>query len=215
MATALGCLGVFIAVGAYFVFAYAKRHQLSLKDRLIAVWYFVDACTHLIFEHSFILLSLHGPSAWPASHFISSWREYGRADRRWAFVFDDCIVSLELLTVYLVGPLCVVALYALITRQRYYHFVQIVLCVCELYGGWMTFVPEFLGTQSNLDTSSALYLWVYLVFANAVWVLIPGYLLYDSYNVLDESLSSKNDAPAVGRSPRKSSAGRSKSPRPQ
>lgn len=61
------------------------------------------------------------------------------------------------------------------------HFIQITLCVCELYGGWMTFCPEWLSGSPNLNTSNWLYLWVYLVFFNGVWVVIPGLLLVQSW----------------------------------
>jgi hypothetical protein len=53
--------------------------------------------------------------------------------------------------------------------------------VCELYGGWMTFFPEWLIGSPNLNTNSWLYFWVYLVFFNGVWVLIPGLLLWQSW----------------------------------
>ena len=83
--------------------------------------------------------------------------------------------------------------------QTYYrHFIQIVLNVCELYGGnslsdslhhsmqhacpagWMTFCPEWLTGNPSLDTSNWLYLWIYLVFFNGVWVVIPLLLLAQS-----------------------------------
>lgn len=61
------------------------------------------------------------------------------------------------------------------------HFIQITLCVCELYGGWMTFSPEWLMGSPNLNTNNWLYFWVYLVFFNSLWVLIPGLLLWQSW----------------------------------
>ena len=61
------------------------------------------------------------------------------------------------------------------------HFVQITLSVCELYGGWMTFCPDWLMGSPNLNTNSWLYFWVYLVFLNGIWVLIPGLLLWQSW----------------------------------
>lgn len=67
------------------------------------------------------------------------------------------------------------------------HFIQITLCVCELYGGWMTFFPEWLVGSPNLNTKSWLYFWVYLVFFNGLWVLIPGLLLWQSWRELKET----------------------------
>lgn len=66
-------------------------------------------------------------------------------------------------------------------NQSVRHFLQIALSVCELYGGWMTFCPDWLMGSPNLNTSSLLYLWVYLVLFNGVWVLVPVLLLLQSW----------------------------------
>lgn len=61
-------------------------------------------------------------------------KEYGKADRRW-LVSDPTIVSLEILTVVVTGGLAVLLIEAILNNKYYRHFVQIVLCTCELYGG--------------------------------------------------------------------------------
>jgi len=42
----------------------------------------------------------------------------------------------------------------------------------------MTFCPEWLVANHNLDTSNFMYKWVYLVFFNILWVFIPAYAIY-------------------------------------
>lgn len=50
----------------------------------------------------------------------------------------------------------------------------------------MTFCPEWLTGNVNLDSSNFMYLWVYLVFFNMLWVFIPIYAIYvASTDVLD------------------------------
>jgi len=44
----------------------------------------------------------------------------------------------------------------------------------------MTFCPEWLVGNINLDTSNFMYLWFYLVFFNTLWVFIPIYSIYVS-----------------------------------
>ena len=61
-------------------------------------------------------------------------KEYGKADKRW-LVSDPTIVSLEVLTVLVDGPLCIMLVYAICKERYYRHWLQIVLSVCELYGG--------------------------------------------------------------------------------
>lgn len=46
----------------------------------------------------------------------------------------------------------------------------------------MTFCPEWLTGNINLDGSNFMYMWVYLVFFNMLWVFIPLYAIWYSYN---------------------------------
>jgi len=116
--------------------------------------------------------------------------EYGKADLRWLHS-DSCIVSVELITVLMAGPLCFLILFKMIKNKSDRHFWQIVLCVAEIYGGWMTFCPEWLKGSPSLDTSNPLYLWLYLWFFNGLWVVIPFALLWQSYHALNLSAKPK------------------------
>jgi hypothetical protein len=51
--------------------------------------------------------------------------------------------------------------------------------------GFMTFCPEWLVGNVNLDGSNFMYLWVYLFFFNMLWVFIPLYAIW--YSVRDIS----------------------------
>jgi hypothetical protein len=99
------------------------------------------------------------------------------------------VISLELLTVFIAGPLAVY-ICSLLARQRgEAWFWMTVLATGELYGGWMTFAPEWLSGSPNLDGSNWMYLWLYLVFFNAgLWVLIPGWILYEAYGRIGNAL---------------------------
>jgi hypothetical protein len=69
----------------------------------------------------------------------------------------------------------------MLKNKPYRHFFQIILCTCELYGDWMTFVPALMEGASNLDTANPKHLWLYLVGSNGVWVVVPLLLLWQSY----------------------------------
>lgn len=45
----------------------------------------------------------------------------------------------------------------------------------------MTFCPEWLTGNPNLDGSNFMFLWVYLVFFNMLWVFLPLYALYHGF----------------------------------
>ncbi|MCJ1232923.1 hypothetical protein MMC14_000877 [Varicellaria rhodocarpa] len=120
--------------------------------------------------------------------FALLWQEYARADKRWGGA-DLGIVSLELLTVGIGGPL---ALYIAECVRKgaggaggkasaKMWFWASVLATGELYGGFMTFAPEWLSGSPNLDTSNFMYTWLYLFFFNALWVWLPVWVLYEAY----------------------------------
>lgn len=68
-----------------------------------------------------------------------------------------------------------------------FWFVAMVLATGELYGGFITFAPEWLSGSSQLDTSNPMYLWFYLVFFNVLWVFIPAWVLWEGYGELQRA----------------------------
>lgn len=174
----LGVTAVY-AIGSVAAGRYLAR-KLPSVEKWILAWLVFDALVHFTLEGPFVVLSLTG-TVNDSQHVTAElWKEYGKADSRWAFS-DPTIVSLEILTVVVDGLLCLVLIYAIVARRFYRHYAQIVLCVCELYGGWMTFCPEWLTGSKSLKTESFLYLWVYLFFFNMLWVVIPFALMYHSW----------------------------------
>ncbi|RDA84786.1 hypothetical protein CP532_0992 [Ophiocordyceps camponoti-leonardi (nom. inval.)] len=121
-----------------------------------------------------------GPQAGGSNPFALLWMVYARADRRWAGA-DLGVVSLELLTVFVDGPLACYVCYLLSRADSRASFWMVVLATCELYGGFMTFCPEWLTGNLNLDGSNFMYMWVYLVFFNMLWVFIPVYAIWYSF----------------------------------
>lgn len=121
--------------------------------------------------------------------FAKLWMEYAKADARWGGS-DLTIISLELLTVFIAGPLAVYICNLLRKQDESAWFWTVVLATGELYGGFMTFAPEWLSGNPNLDASNWMYLWLYLVFFNAgLWVVIPGWILWEAYGRITRALA--------------------------
>lgn len=55
--------------------------------------------------------------------------------------------------------------------------------------GFMTFCPEWLTGNINLDGSNFMYMWVYLVFFNMLWVFIPLYAVWYSINDISNAFA--------------------------
>lgn len=138
-------------------------------------------------------LSVFGHTVGSSTGFFASvWQEYSKADSRWA-VADPGVVSVEILTVIGGGSLAAYAAYLVSRGDARYHFWIVVLCTAELYGDFMTFVPEWLVGSPSLNGSNPLFLWVYLTLSNGCvtanqcmgmyminQVVIPFYLLVTS-----------------------------------
>jgi hypothetical protein len=60
--------------------------------------------------------------------------------------------------------------------------IDFVMCI-----GFMTFSPEWLTGNQNLDASNFMFLWVYLVFFNILWVVMPIYAMWVSYQDINNA----------------------------
>ncbi|XP_023281888.1 emopamil-binding protein-like [Seriola lalandi dorsalis] len=180
LVSVLSLLACSIQVLAAVLLTHRYGRRSSVKDRWILLWLYYDVIVHLTLEGPFVYMSMVGTVQTSEGPLAELWREYGKADSRW-LVSDPAIVSIEILTVVLDSLLAVLLIHAILRDKYYRHFLQITLSVCELYGGWMTFCPDWLIGSPHLNTSNGLYLWVYLVFFNGVWVLVPVLLLVQSW----------------------------------
>lgn len=116
-----------------------KVRPFTFQEQLALIWYIIDANTHLTIELGYVWLALTSTAKKSDSFLGFIWREYGRADARWA-VRDVNVISIEIMTV-LMGVLCLFQIYGTYYRKPWRHPMQILICVAELYGGWMTFAP--------------------------------------------------------------------------
>jgi hypothetical protein len=63
--------------------------------------------------------------------------------------------------------------------------------------GFMTFAPEWLTMNQNLDGSNFMFLWVYLVFFNMLWVFLPLFALYVSFVDMKNAFMIRNGVVAA------------------
>ncbi|GAA99417.1 uncharacterized protein L969DRAFT_93879 [Mixia osmundae IAM 14324] len=206
----MGLLDDFSAVSAYSLAGvmsalllgwYGARRLLASTatkaDRFTFIWCAFDALIHTFYEGSFLYNSTFGRTADSGtSLFCKMWQEYAKADTRWGTA-DPTVVSLEILTVLIMGPICLLICYQIARTNPMRHFWLIVLSTSELYGGFMTFAPEWLQGSPSLYGDTFLKLWVYLALMNLIWVFIPLWLLYESYLQLSQSLGASTQSTRV------------------
>ncbi|KAK4127813.1 Emopamil-binding protein [Parathielavia appendiculata] len=120
---------------------------------------------------------VHGAQAGGENPFAVLWMVYARADWRWSGV-DLTVLSLEILTVVFGGCMACLVCYDIARKSPRANLGMVILATAELYGGYMTFMPEWLTGSVNLDTSNFMYKWIFLVFFNGLWVVVPLYAIY-------------------------------------
>jgi len=162
-----------------------KPYTFSEKIRMS--WFAIDALTHLTIELGYVWLALTTTAAKTDTYMGWIWREYARADARWA-VRDPTVISIEIATVCL-GVLCLAQLAAIYYRKGVAHPLQMCICVAELYGGWMTFAPQWLDGSPDLNGSDFYLLYIYLWFMNGLWVVVPAVLLWESFSVTSHAMA--------------------------
>jgi len=181
--------GVFCAlVPAYFGLVKLLPKTASKADKFTFLWLAFDALIHFTYEASWLYLSTFGRTVnGSGGPLAEMWKEYASVDFRWGTA-DPVIVAIELPTVLGAAPLCCYIISQLIRNDPARHYWIIILSTVELYGGWMTFCPEWVIGSPNLDSSTAWNFWVYLVFMNIIWVFVPLWLMWESYHAIAGSL---------------------------
>lgn len=209
------CIGVALSLmPAAFFLSKILIPAHKTRDRILFFWHAYDALTHLLIEGTFAYqcffsyvnvtgdpgegpywlndpTRLYGPK-YGTGPTARLWQEYAKADRRWGGV-DLTVICLEILTVFIGGPVAVYICYLLCqssneklsTKSRggvkaTLWLAAIALATAELYGGFMTFAPEWLTGSSSLTTEDPVYLWLHLFFFNTLWVFLPLWVLWEA-----------------------------------
>lgn len=132
------------------------------------------------------------------------WSEYAKSDRRWGGA-DLGIISIEIVTVFLDGPGAVYICYLIAKimnnektalRNQYkprLWFAAIIVACLELVGGFYTFCPEWLSGNHAL-ADGLVYVWLYLVFFNMIWVFVPLWVLWVAYTEISTAFSLEGEA---------------------
>jgi hypothetical protein len=150
---------VLIFNSAYILSKRALERDAPTSLRVLFIWHAFDFLIHTIFEGSFLYncfftSSPYDPAVHPASlvtNFLSApdrlygaaygenwatklWMVYAKADQRWAGA-DLTVISLELLTVLIAGPLAFYICTGIARKDYTVAFWMVVLATAELYGG--------------------------------------------------------------------------------
>ncbi|KAK0623370.1 Emopamil binding protein-domain-containing protein [Immersiella caudata] len=184
-----------VHLGTTLTVARAFNKNLNGKEQLAFLWFMLCAFLHLFFEGYFI--THHTSLASSQSLFSQLWKEYSLSDSRY-LTSNPFMLCIETLTVFIWGPLSVLAAVFLVAEKNgSRHVVQIVLSVGHLYGvllyyGTCEFEERYEGV--GYSRPEGIYYWGYYVILNAPWVVVPTLLLLQSAREVHRGLGEKVDS---------------------
>ncbi|KAJ7546952.1 hypothetical protein O6H91_08G062200 [Diphasiastrum complanatum] len=168
----------------------SKRHaHLNKVERLLLCWWWFTGLTHVILEGYFVFT----PDFYKKqSNFLADvWKEYSKGDSRYA-ARDMAVISVEGITAVLAGPASLLAVYSIIARRPYQHPLQLIISVGQLYGDAVYFITYFFGgTEHRLPGLT--YFWLYIVFMNGIWVVIPSIIAIRSWNKIIHAFTKQKE----------------------
>ncbi|KAK1319058.1 putative 3-beta-hydroxysteroid-Delta(8),Delta(7)-isomerase [Acorus calamus] len=177
-----------VVVASLVWFFSGRISKISKTDRILMCWWVFTGLTHIILEGYFVFSPEFYKKKVPC-YLAEVWKEYSKGDSRYAGR-DTAIVIVEGVTSVLEGPASLVAMYAIATGKPYSHTLQLTICIGQLYGCIIYFVASFL--DGDNFAKSPFYYWVYYVFANSIWVVIPTMIVVRSWRKISKAFLGEN-----------------------
>ncbi|CAG8462156.1 10847_t:CDS:2 [Ambispora gerdemannii] len=155
----------------------SNKHKVSTKNKIIFTWFVICGFIHTFFEGYFA--AFYQTIQQDNALFAQMWKEYALSDSRY-LTSDPFVVNMERITSTLWGPLSFTTALAIYQNWPSRYVLQLVISLGQLYGCilyyWTTI---FEGSPHSRPETY--YYWVYFVFANAFWMVIPSILIFYSW----------------------------------
>ncbi|XP_023573515.1 3-beta-hydroxysteroid-Delta(8),Delta(7)-isomerase isoform X2 [Octodon degus] len=179
--TALFTVFGVIVVTAWLLSSFASVVPLGIWRRLSVCWFAVCAFVHMVIEGWFILY--YDTILGDKSFLSQLWKEYAKGDSRY-IIEDNFTVCMESITACLWGPLSVWAMIAFLRQQPSRYVLQLVISLGQVYGDVLYFLTEYRDGFQHGELGHPIHFWFYFFFMNAIWLVIPGVLMFDSMKQL-------------------------------
>ncbi|KAI0969418.1 Emopamil binding protein-domain-containing protein [Xylaria arbuscula] len=195
LAALAGTLG-FTVLSAALV-ARKLNPRLGASGLAVFCWFLMNTCLHCVFEGYFVLN--HATLASSQSLLAQLWKEYALSDSRY-LTSDFFMLSVESITVFFWGPLCLANAIATARNSPSRHPLRIIACVTHLYGVALYYATsqcEFYFTGRSHSRPEFVYFWVYYVGFNLPWAIVPAFLLLDSVKTITRAMRALDKADAT------------------
>ncbi|MCJ1232535.1 hypothetical protein MMC14_000488 [Varicellaria rhodocarpa] len=174
--------------------ALVKRHNpgLPVGERATIMWFVLSGTIHFFFEGYFALN--HTRMAGMQDFFGQLWKEYSLSDSRY-LTSDPFVLCMETVTAAMWGPLSFIVAWFITTENPLRHPLSSIVCIGQIYGDILYYATSMFDHYHKGLTycrPEAYYFWGYYFFMNFIWIVIPGYLLYQSVDATANAFQAVN-----------------------
>ncbi|RGP65927.1 hypothetical protein FLONG3_9059 [Fusarium longipes] len=116
------------------------------------------------------------------SLFAQLWKEYALSDSRY-LTQDSFLVPMEAITAILWGPMSFFCAWSIVKQHPLRHPIQLIISVGQLYGDVLYFATCYFNEVVHnivYCRPEQFYFYMYYVFCNAIWIVIPSVLVVQS-----------------------------------
>ncbi|XP_050997953.1 LOW QUALITY PROTEIN: 3-beta-hydroxysteroid-Delta(8),Delta(7)-isomerase [Acomys russatus] len=159
---------------------------LGTGRRLALCWFAVCTFIHLVIEGWFSLY--HDILLEDQAILSQLWKEYSKGDSRY-IISDNFVVCMETLTAIAWGPVSLWVVIAFLRQQPCRFILQLVVSVGQFYGDVLYFATELRDGLQHGEPGHPVYFWFYFVVMNAIWIVVPAILIFDSVKHLTAAQS--------------------------
>ncbi|KAJ1942612.1 hypothetical protein GGF37_003039 [Kickxella alabastrina] len=152
------------------------RTSLTGKDKLIVIWMIVCAGIHIILEGYFSFN--HATLAGKQSVLADLWREYAHSDSRY-LTSDPFTVIMEGITAVFDGSFAIVTAYGILADSPIRYPAQLITSLAQVYGDVLYMATNYMENYKHTNPHPY-YFYFYFVTLNALWIVIPTYLIVDA-----------------------------------
>jgi cholestenol Delta-isomerase len=185
----------------------------SKREKVVIYWLLFSGVVHILLEGSYLrhheeiriratstfsekmMEDVHWEKALQTQWWGSLYSQYAKYDGRYAV--SDPLVVFFCWTELVEGVFCFVLAYFIQTNSPYRHPFQLLISTAQFYGTILYFLgPVIYNNWNTVMTSDPFDLYVYVVFLNGLWMLVPGLLIIQSFKAIANTLGQKRGPPS-------------------
>nr|CAG8458623.1 7420_t:CDS:2 [Entrophospora candida] len=160
------------------------KSNVSTINKLLFVWFIICGFIHLFLEGYFSYF--HKEIVGDNSLMSQLWKEYALSDSRY-LTSDPFVVIMEGITSMFWGPLSFLTSIAIYNNWPSRYILQLIVSLGQIYGDVLYYFTTLI-IGSPHSRPEPIYFWGYFFAINFIWIIIPGFCLYQSFVHLNFAL---------------------------